>query len=203
MNKKQIMGKIAFNLIQVIRKYNNEEQIENWNDLNPERKTQVLKTVNAVIENPTITAKEMHSAWAEAKIFNGWKYAPVTDRSKKLHSCLINFEDLNVFQQMKDDLFNEVVRELMLIEDPEKELLKDSLKTQKERVEILKSDNEVLRENNKELLNQRNDYMEQIEVLENESLKLQALQEAGVDNWDGYSYAMDILDELKKNIKKD
>jgi hypothetical protein len=162
MNKKQMMGKIAFNLIQVIKKYNNEEQIENWNDLNQERKTQVLKTINAVIENPNITIDNMY-----------------------------------------DEIFIETIRELMLIEDPEKELLKDSLMVQKERVEILKSDNEILRENNKELLNQRNDCMEQIEVLENESLKLQALQEAGVDNWDGYSYAMDILDELEKNIKKD
>lgn len=85
----------------------------------------------------------------------------------------------------------------------ENEILKDSLNIQKKRVKILLSDNEILRENNKELLNQRNEYMEQIEVLENESLKLQALKEAGVDNWDGYSYAMDILDDLKKNIKKE
>lgn len=111
--KIQEIAEIAFNLIQVVRKYNDESDIETWNDLNQERKTQVLKTVNAVLENPEITGKEMHTAWAEAKIYNGWKYAPVTDRSKKLHSCLVNFEDLNVFQQMKDDLFNETVRQLM------------------------------------------------------------------------------------------
>jgi hypothetical protein len=90
-----------------------------------------------------------------------------------------------------------------MINDKKNEILKESLAVQKERVKILIADNEALRENNKELLNQRNEYMEQIEVLENESLKLQALQEAGVDNWDGYSYAMDILDDLEKNIKKE
>jgi len=34
--------------------------------------------------------------------------------------------------------------------------------------------------------------------LEKVELQLEALQSAGVDNWDGYSYAMDILDELEK-----
>jgi hypothetical protein len=113
--KIQEIAEIAFNLIQVVRKYNDESDIETWNDLNHERKTQVLKTVNAVLENPEITAKQMHFEWAKAKVDNGWKYAPETNRSKKLHSCLVNFEDLNVFQQMKDDLFNETVRQLMKI----------------------------------------------------------------------------------------
>jgi hypothetical protein len=30
--------------------------------------------------------------------------------------------------------------------------------------------------------------------LKKRSLKLQALDNAGVDNWDGYSYAMELLD---------
>jgi len=196
MNKKEFIGKVAFNLIQVIRKYNNESEIETWNDLNSERKTQVLKTVNAVIENPTITAKEMHSAWAEAKIFNGWKYAPVTDRSKKLHSCLINFEDLNVFQQMKDDLFNEVVKQLISL-DADKLNDFDNFNT-----DVLRESNKELKKKYYDVLDERNDCMEQIEVLENKRIQieqiLKALRSANINNLENYTYAKELLEKLEK-----
>jgi len=116
MNKKEFIGKVAFNVLQIVRKYNNEDQIENWNDLNQERKNQVLKTVEAVFNNPKITAYDMHDEWEKAKLDNGWKYAPVTDRSKKLHSCLVPFEALNIFQKMKDDIFIETVKQLISLE---------------------------------------------------------------------------------------
>lgn len=35
----------------------------------------------------------------------------------------------------------------------------------------------------------------EVEQLQEDSAKLNALEVAGVDNWDGYSYAMEILDE--------
>ena len=38
---------------------------------------------------------------------------------------------------------------------------------------------------------------EEYEKLKDDSLFLQALQGAGVDNWDGYEYAQDSYNEMK------
>ena len=74
----------------------------------------------------------------------------------------------------------------------ENEILKDSLRVQKKRVKILLADNEALRENNKILLNQRNEYMELVEQFENEirNLKNERIQ------------IEQVLKELKKENEK-
>lgn len=113
MYKKEFMAKIAFNTMQVIRKYNKENEIETWDCLNEERKVQVIKTVEAVIKNPDITAYDMHDEWKKAKIENGWSYAPVTDRKNKKHNCLVDFELLNDYQKMKDDIFIQIVKNIL------------------------------------------------------------------------------------------
>jgi len=175
MNEKEFIGKVAFNVLQIVRKYNNEDQIENWNDLNQERKNQVLKTVEAVFNNPKITAYDMHDEWEKSKLDNGWKYAPVTDRSKKLHSCLVPFEALNIFQKMKDDIFIETVKQLISLEVDElndfdnfntkvlkesNRILRSTNNTLELTNEMLSGDNNSLRKNNRILLNERIEYME-------------------------------------------
>jgi hypothetical protein len=169
MNKKEFIGKVAFNILQIVRKYNNESDIETWSNLKEERKTQVLKTVEAVFNNPEITAKEMHSAWVEAKVLYGWQYAPITDISKKLHSCLVNFEDLHIFQQMKDDIFIETVKQLLELDydNFNIEVLRKSnqaFRSTNDTLEItnkiLSGNNDSLRKNNRILLGERIEYME-------------------------------------------
>ena len=76
---------------------------------------------------------------------------------------------------------------------------------------ILSDDNDSLRKNNRILLDERNEYMELTEKqrqmiiqlekenkeLRKKELRLEALESAGVDNWGGYDYAMDLLSELE------
>lgn len=38
---------------------------------------------------------------------------------------------------------------------------------------------------------------EDLDQLIQDSMKLQALEEAGVNNWEGYSYAMEILADME------
>lgn len=40
---------------------------------------------------------------------------------------------------------------------------------------------------------------EEYRQLRDDSLMLEALREAGVDNWSGYEYAMEILVELRED----
>jgi hypothetical protein len=50
----------------------------------------------------------------------------------------------------------------------------------------------------------RIDYLKsKIELLEKSDLKLQCLEQAGVDNWDGWDDAMEIYYEYLEDKKKD
>lgn len=53
-----------------------------------------------------------HSSWMRDKLADGWKYGPVKDVGKKIHPCLVQFEDLPPTQQLKDHLFITVCRVL-------------------------------------------------------------------------------------------
>lgn len=41
----------------------------------------------------------------------------------------------------------------------------------------------------------------ELQELRDAQLKLDALEGAGVDNWEGYDDAMDLLEDLRKNAK--
>jgi hypothetical protein len=87
----------------------------------------------------------------------------------------------------------------------ENEILKESLAVQKKRVKILMADNEALRENNKILLDQRNEYMELVEQFENEIKNLREenkkLKKKYYDVLDQRNEYMYITEQLREEIK--
>jgi hypothetical protein len=40
-------------------------------------------------------ADAAHKVWMEGKIRDGWTYGPVTDKDKKIHSCLVLYDELS------------------------------------------------------------------------------------------------------------
>lgn len=40
-------------------------------------------------------AEAAHDVWMEGKQRDGWKYGPVTDKEKKIHSCLVPYDQLS------------------------------------------------------------------------------------------------------------
>ena len=40
-------------------------------------------------------AKAAHQVWMEGKIRDGWKLGLVTNKDKKVHSCLVPYEELS------------------------------------------------------------------------------------------------------------
>ena len=76
---------------------------------------QVESAVNGVlfhVEHPDAGPDASHKNWAKEKIQDGWVYGPVKDAEKKLHPCLVDFENLPKEQQAKDFLFRQVVHSL-------------------------------------------------------------------------------------------
>ncbi len=40
-------------------------------------------------------AEAAHKVWMEGKIRDGWKYGPVTDKGRKIHNCLLPYDQLS------------------------------------------------------------------------------------------------------------
>ncbi len=58
-----------------------------------------LDTQNVVLPKEVMPlieemAKNVHEVWAQNRIKEGWRYGPVRDDDKKLHPCLVPYEEL-------------------------------------------------------------------------------------------------------------
>lgn len=40
-------------------------------------------------------ARNAHDVWARMRMQNGWTYGPVRDDARRLHPCLVRFEDMS------------------------------------------------------------------------------------------------------------
>lgn len=47
-------------------------------------------------------AEAAHMVWMEGKMRDGWKYGPLTDKTKKIHSCLIPYDQLSETDKESD-----------------------------------------------------------------------------------------------------
>jgi hypothetical protein len=47
-------------------------------------------------------AQEEHVRWMQTKLDDGWTYAPETDKAKKLHQCLVSWNELPEEEKDKD-----------------------------------------------------------------------------------------------------
>jgi len=43
-----------------------------------------------------------HKVWMEGKLRDGWKYGSVTDKAKKIHNCLVPYEQLTEADKESD-----------------------------------------------------------------------------------------------------
>lgn len=79
-------------------------------------KWQTDSAINGVrfhMEHPEAGDAASHNNWLDEKRADGWKYGPVKDADKKEHPCMVAFEDLPRFQQVKDRLFRSIVHAFM------------------------------------------------------------------------------------------
>ena len=47
-------------------------------------------------------AKNVHEVWAKSRIEQGWKYGEKRDDTKKLHPCLVPYEELPEEEKLYD-----------------------------------------------------------------------------------------------------
>ncbi len=86
---------------------------ELWEDCPQWRRDSVMNGVLA-IEKGTVTEPERsHWNWLKEKDKDGWMYGPERDVDRKLHPCMVPFNELPAEQQMKDHLFFAIVTVLL------------------------------------------------------------------------------------------
>lgn len=76
-------------------------------------KASAVQGVEFVLENPDVTPAESHANWLEFKKADGWVYGEVKNAERKVHPCMVPFEELPKSQQIKDTLFKAVVKALI------------------------------------------------------------------------------------------
>jgi hypothetical protein len=58
------------------------------------------------------TSAELHQAWCDLKVAEGWTFGLVKDVEARTHPCLVPYGDLPAEQRVKDELFGSIVRAL-------------------------------------------------------------------------------------------
>lgn len=56
------------------------------------------------------TPEELHESWREFKRKDGWAYGEVKDAERKLHPCMVPYDQLSLNQSMKDEVFHAIVK---------------------------------------------------------------------------------------------
>ncbi len=86
--------------------------LEGWDDAPEWQRQSYISGVRFRLENPEVTARQMHENWMEAKVADGWVYGDSKDAGKKTHPCLVGYDALPDFQKRKDVLFSAIVKAL-------------------------------------------------------------------------------------------
>lgn len=120
------LATIANEMVMKVRELNKEKDFDkNFESLNDQGKKEIVTLVQKVLDNPNITAQQLHQDWIDLKAYNGWIYAKTINREKKEHNCLIPFSELNFYNQLKDHIFIETIK--MYIEYTKTQFLQGNL----------------------------------------------------------------------------
>lgn len=109
MNVIQI-AQVAHESIKAFCDVSNELTNLRWDECPDWQKQSAIENAKFVLDNQdNITDEMMHIQWMNDKLNNGWKYASIKDEMLKTHPCLVPFDELSEYQQIKDRLFINVV----------------------------------------------------------------------------------------------
>jgi hypothetical protein len=81
-----------------------------WEDLDEETRASAISGVQGILNGNT--PEQSHENWVAFKVTHGWTLGPVKDEAQKEHPLLVPYDQLPPAQQIKDDLFSNVVNAL-------------------------------------------------------------------------------------------
>jgi hypothetical protein len=78
-------------------------------DYDEAAKTSTESAVQLVLDNPSVTADQLHQSWVQARQNEGWVYGEVKDATAKTHPCLVEWSELSKEHRIKDEFFISIV----------------------------------------------------------------------------------------------
>ena len=95
-----------------------DSSVPAWADAPQAQKDSILAGVDMHLANPDTTPEAAHQAWFDPKLADGWVHGEVKDAEKKVHPCMLPYEELPAEQKAKDYLFRGVVHALAALPAP-------------------------------------------------------------------------------------
>lgn len=89
--------------------YNGDTSHKDWDECEDWQKESVIAGVKFRVENPETTSEDMHQAWMQHKLDEGWVYGDHKDAENKVHPCLVPYDQLPENDKVKDSLFKTIV----------------------------------------------------------------------------------------------
>ena len=76
-----------------------------WKKAPKWQKDSAINGIKFHIENPDAGPSASHESWLKEKIEDGWEYGEVKNPEKKLHPCIVTYDELPEDQKKKDQIF--------------------------------------------------------------------------------------------------
>jgi len=88
---------------------NGDQTQKEWSEAEEWQRKSAMTGVQFRLDNPDAKEDSQHNAWMADKVADGWVYGETKDAEKKVHPCIVPFDQLPEFQQKKDKLFCAIV----------------------------------------------------------------------------------------------
>ncbi len=88
---------------------NGDNSQKHWDEAEQWQKESAVKGVLFRLNNPLAPVSAQHEAWSADKLAEGWVYGPEKNAELKTHPCLVPYNELPEFQQLKDKTFVVIV----------------------------------------------------------------------------------------------
>lgn len=83
-----------------------------WEEASEWQRESAINGVNFHLRHPDADPAASHANWLQQKEAEGWVYGESKDPERRIHPCMLPYEQLPVEQRVKDYLFRAVVHAL-------------------------------------------------------------------------------------------
>ncbi|QDH48000.1 hypothetical protein PQB78_gp87 [Arthrobacter phage Xenomorph] len=103
-----LIARVCHEANRSVQIYSNDESMSPTWDLAPDwQKHSAKQGVVEALEGKT--SEQLHQAWCDHKVDEGWRYGEKKDSEAKTHPCLIPYDELPEEQKLKDSVFGSIV----------------------------------------------------------------------------------------------
>ena len=73
------VAKLCYENVRCFAKVFGDHGYSSWDELSDDKRNDLILDVRSIINDPNITASELHDIWVRRMVDRGWTYGPVKD----------------------------------------------------------------------------------------------------------------------------